>query len=223
MARTALSVLLYVPNLIGYLRVALLLASLPLMRTRPFEAMASYLGSSLLDAFDGMAARALGQSSSLGAMLDMLTDRVGTAALAMAVMALDEYKNYAWAFQLFVILDIFAHWAHMHSTYESAGGTSVSHKQIDLNKNPILHFYYQKAPLFVFCSANELFFIFLYLLPFMEDKQALSYSMMSNGCWWICFPLMFMKQIFSVVHLCTAMYNVALLDAHRANQAEKSK
>jgi hypothetical protein len=40
-----------------------------------------YFLSSFLDAFDGAAARALNQSSSLGALLDMLTDRVGAVAL----------------------------------------------------------------------------------------------------------------------------------------------
>lgn len=218
MATTPTQVLLFIPNLIGYARVIFLLISLPLMQSHPWQAIACYLTSALLDAFDGMAARAYNQESSLGAMLDMLTDRVGTAALVMGIMALDDYKDYAWAFQLFVILDIFAHWAHMHSTYKSAGGIGVSHKQIDLSKNRILHFYYQKLPLFVFCSANELFFIILYLMPFMQEQTGPTYSALSLFCWWGCFPLMIIKQLISVVHLATAFYNLAILDATERNR-----
>lgn len=218
-----LAVLIYVPNLIGYARVIFLLMSLPLMPSDPWRAMAYYLTSALLDAFDGAAARALNQTSSLGAMLDMLTDRVGTCALVMGLIAIPDYTEWVWALQLFCILDIFAHWAHMHSTYQTAGGTSVSHKQIDLNQNPILFFYYQKVPLFVFCSANELFFVILFLLPHMDDKTGALYSGMSQFCWAICFPLMLVKQLFSVVHLITAFYNVAVIDAAQANAAKRAK
>ena len=56
-----LAVLIYVPNLIGYARVIFLLMSLPLMPSEPWRAMAYYLTSALLDAFDGAAARALNQ------------------------------------------------------------------------------------------------------------------------------------------------------------------
>jgi len=190
--------------------------------------MAYYVTSALLDAFDGAAARALNQCSTLGAMLDMLTDRVGTCALVMGLIAIPDYTEWVWALQLFCILDIFAHWAHMHSTYQTAGGTSVSHKQIDLNQNPILFFYYQKLPLFVFCSANELFFVLLFLLPHTDESDkagvpSMLHGAMSRFCWSICFPLMLIKQLFSVVHLVTAFYNVAVIDAAKANEAKQMK
>lgn len=44
--------------------------------------------SALLDAFDGHAARILNQCSKFGAMLDMLTDRVATSMLLMALSVL---------------------------------------------------------------------------------------------------------------------------------------
>lgn len=214
---TEIDVLLYIPNIIGYTRILFLLLSLPMMATDPFTAMGFYLTSALLDAFDGMAARYFNQTSSLGALLDMLTDRVGTCALAMAVMAMEEYREYAWAFQVFVILDIFAHWGHMHSIYTSNGSTDVSHKQIDLNDNVILHFYYQKVPLFIFCAANELFFILLFLLPKMQTFQYL--ELIEHFCWLICFPLMVCKQVFSVVHLAAAMWNTAAVDASKVAES----
>lgn len=66
---------LFVPNLIGYARIVLALASLVYMGRHPKYCTVLYCISCLLDAFDGMAARALGQSTKFGAVLDMITDR----------------------------------------------------------------------------------------------------------------------------------------------------
>ena len=51
-----------------------------------------YEYSGLLDAFDGMAARALNQCTKFGAMLDQLTDRAATSMLLMALSVL--YPKY---------------------------------------------------------------------------------------------------------------------------------
>lgn len=72
------NVFLFVPNLIGYARIVLMLVAFYYMtneNTYQFTVVC-YLLSQLLDAFDGHAARLLGQCSRLGAMLDMLTDRL---------------------------------------------------------------------------------------------------------------------------------------------------
>lgn len=45
------------------------------MTTHPKFCTVAYCVSALLDAVDGMAARALGQTSKFGAILDMVTDR----------------------------------------------------------------------------------------------------------------------------------------------------
>ena len=50
-------------------------ASLTYMSTHPKFCTFTYVVSCLLDAVDGHAARALGQTSRLGAILDMVTDR----------------------------------------------------------------------------------------------------------------------------------------------------
>ena len=55
-------VFLYVPNLIGYARVLLGLLSFYYFPSDPLYAMVLYGSSCLLDALDGTAARALGQS-----------------------------------------------------------------------------------------------------------------------------------------------------------------
>ncbi|KAG5653975.1 hypothetical protein H0H81_008843 [Sphagnurus paluster] len=69
------NVFLFVPNLIGYARVLLAGLSLHFMTYHPKYCTLAYGISCLLDAVDGMAARALDQTSKFGAVLDMVTDR----------------------------------------------------------------------------------------------------------------------------------------------------
>ena len=81
---TAGEVLLYIPNLIGYARVALTLASLAPMYCAPEMwgvAIACYVSSFVGDLFDGLAARRFDQCSTFGGLLDMVTDRCSTAGL----------------------------------------------------------------------------------------------------------------------------------------------
>lgn len=66
---------LFAPNLIGYARVILAAISLSYMPWHPRYCTIAYAISCLLDAVDGMAARALGQTSKFGGVLDMVTDR----------------------------------------------------------------------------------------------------------------------------------------------------
>lgn len=62
-------------NPLGYTRVILAGLSMHYMSTHPKFCTALYSISALLDAVDGQAARALGQTSKFGAVLDMVTDR----------------------------------------------------------------------------------------------------------------------------------------------------
>lgn len=59
----------------GYTRVILAGLSLHFMSYHPKYSTLAYCISCLLDAVDGQAARALGQTSKFGAVLDMVTDR----------------------------------------------------------------------------------------------------------------------------------------------------
>lgn len=65
----ALSPFVYAANLIGYLRVLLLLAALPLFAQHPVTAVVLYALGAGLDAVDGAAARWMQQTSRLGAVL----------------------------------------------------------------------------------------------------------------------------------------------------------
>jgi CDP-diacylglycerol--inositol 3-phosphatidyltransferase len=69
------NIFLFVPNLIGYIRIILTLVSFYYMPTEYGIACFCYIVGGLLDAVDGHAARYFNQSTKYGAMLDQLTDR----------------------------------------------------------------------------------------------------------------------------------------------------
>jgi len=69
------NVYLFVPNIIGYVRVLTAALSFYYMPNHPRMCFVLYAISCLLDAVDGQAARALGQTSKFGAVLDMVVDR----------------------------------------------------------------------------------------------------------------------------------------------------
>lgn len=79
------NVFMFVPNLIGYARIILALASFYTMPHKPILTLSFYFMSTFLDAFDGFAARLFNQSTRFGAMLDQLTDRCGTMCLIFVI------------------------------------------------------------------------------------------------------------------------------------------
>lgn len=109
-----LPVWLFVPNLIGYVRIISGLLAFVAARdpARWAEFFLLYAFSYSLDAVDGVAARKLGQTSRLGAVLDMVTDRFCTAGLLSVLAAL--YPAWHWVFTFLMILDIVSHWAQMY-------------------------------------------------------------------------------------------------------------
>uniref|UniRef100_UPI00398E6F28 CDP-diacylglycerol--inositol 3-phosphatidyltransferase n=1 Tax=Pristiophorus japonicus TaxID=55135 RepID=UPI00398E6F28 len=192
-----------------YTRVFLGLLALYFMPTSPLLACSSYMLSSILDAFDGYAARLLNQCSKFGAILDMLTDRCATMCLLVNLSLL--YPQYIFLFQLSMILDISSHWLHLHSITMTGGG---SHKKIDLSGNPILRVYYNNmVVLFFMCAGNELFYAMMYLLNFMEGPAV---PVLGIGLFrllvWLSLPVCVVKSAISVVHLVTASRNMAASD-----------
>ncbi|XP_069044485.1 CDP-diacylglycerol--inositol 3-phosphatidyltransferase isoform X1 [Lepisosteus oculatus] len=145
------NIFLFVPNLIGYARIALALLALYFMPTSPVPAIISYLISALLDAFDGMAARSLNQGTKFGAMLDMLTDRCVTMCLLVNLSLL--YPQCTFLFQLSMTLDVASHWLHLHSSIMKG---SSSHKTIDLSGNPLLRVYYTSRCSCRLCCTSAL-------------------------------------------------------------------
>ncbi|KAI3384636.1 hypothetical protein SNEBB_009383, partial [Seison nebaliae] len=156
------NIFLYVPNLIGFLRIILLFVSFYFMSHSPDLAITFYLVSGFLDSIDGYAARYFQQGTRFGAMLDMLTDRCATLCLSMYLCSI--YPKWMFVIQLTAALDIASHWLHQ---YSAAIRGNESHKSIDLTANPVLRLYYtSRYFLFFMCAGNELFYSFLYLNHF---------------------------------------------------------
>lgn len=107
------NVYLFVPNIIGYIRVITAAASLYLMPRSPKLCTLIYFISCILDVFDGMAARALGQTSKFGAVLDMVTDRCATACLLCFLSAV--YPEHSLLIMFLITLDFSSHYIHMYS------------------------------------------------------------------------------------------------------------
>ncbi|KAK5128964.1 hypothetical protein LTR85_000297 [Meristemomyces frigidus] len=142
------NIFLFVPNLIGYTRIILALASLFFMPLHPRRCSFLYSISCLMDALDGIAARKYNQSTRFGAVLDMVTDRCTTTCLL--VFLATAKPAYSWIFQGLISLDLASHYMHMYATL-AMGGAGESHKN---------------GVLFTTCALNEVFFIALYLLCF---------------------------------------------------------
>jgi len=158
--KTQENVFLFVPNLIGYARVILAGISLIYMSYHPKYCTLLYGISSLLDAVDGQAARALGQSSRFGAVLDMVTDRCATTCLLCFLSF--AYPKWALLFQFLITLDFSSHYIHMYSSLVTG---SKSHKSVTKEQSRILWSYYNNSrTLFFFCACNEIFFVALYLI-----------------------------------------------------------
>lgn len=80
-----LPVALYVPNLLGYARIILAFAGMHHATNRPATAVGLWIGSGLLDLFDGILARLLRQTSSLGVFLDVAADNILRTVVWVAV------------------------------------------------------------------------------------------------------------------------------------------
>lgn len=205
------NIFLFVPNLIGYARVVLLLISCYFMPFCYIKASILYALSALLDAFDGYAARRLNQSTKFGAILDQLTDRCGLLALLSTLVTF--YPKYAFYFQMSMLLDISSHWIHIWSSLMKG---KTSHKFIDPSENVILKYYYtSRSILFAFCAANEMFYGGLYILHFTEGPL-LSFSGNSIGLirlmTYISAPISIVKSFISCIQLFAACANVGIID-----------
>uniref|UniRef100_A0A8C3QK18 CDP-diacylglycerol--inositol 3-phosphatidyltransferase n=1 Tax=Cyanoderma ruficeps TaxID=181631 RepID=A0A8C3QK18_9PASS len=102
----------------GYARILLAAVSFWLMPTNPGPALTFYGLAGLLDAVDGHMARLLDQGSRVGAMLDMLTDRLSSLCLLLNLALLQ--PRWAPLLQLCMALDVASHWLHMHWWWDVA-------------------------------------------------------------------------------------------------------
>ncbi|KAM3188526.1 hypothetical protein ACTXT7_000080 [Hymenolepis weldensis] len=216
------NIFLFVPNIIGYVRILLLIAACCYMPSDPIRAIVTYFLSALLDAVDGYVARLLNQSTKFGAMLDMLSDRCTTMCLLFVLGTF--YPHYLLLFQLSAAIDIASHWLHVHVSIQSG---SSSHKAIDLDGNPLLRIYYtNRKVLFGMCAGNELFYGMLYLLHFFEGPKLPCFLLGVGMFYWLLFlslPIALLKTFISLVHLYAASVNIAGLDATDRRNLQSSQ
>lgn len=208
MVITSTSVLLYYPNLIGYVRFAFMIASFYLAKTSWKASLLCYSLAFVGDAVDGYVARAFNQCSNFGGILDMITDRVSTCGLLFTLSQL--YPEYSLFFMLLAVLDITSHWFHVMSVsahHKSAGAL--------VERNPLLQWYYSIYPLFGYCCVGaEFFYIFLYMYYFVPNEVV--YKL----CFYGCLPACVLKQVVNIVQLTDAATAIAQADAVHANETK---
>ena len=211
---------LYVPNLIGYLRVVAGFVSYTYASPHssvhaPRVAFSLYLIGQALDVVDGFAARYLRQTSELGRVLDMVTDRASTTCLSLILASL--YPHYLTLFCALITLDLFSHWYHMHAAL--IGGAS-SHKG---SANWVVRLYYRRSVLFIVCAGTELWYLSLYAMYFVPD---LMFSLPGGIALPLCrtltmitTPIFAFKQVTNVVQLHVAMHTLVEIDADAQRKA----
>ncbi|KAI5190911.1 CDP-diacylglycerol--inositol 3-phosphatidyltransferase [Nematocida sp. AWRm77] len=178
--------LLFVPNMVGYIRLALLLVSV-FMETRLFVYF--YGASYILDALDGYLARAFSQESTFGYVLDMALDRASSSVLFLRVAV--ENPIFLPYMSLLVILDLLSHFVSMSYGYVAKKSHKSYNKNTKNNIEKVLSIYYNRTVLFLVCLMTEVFALNLLYTksfwahcistPFFVFKQATNIMQLYNG------------------------------------------
>jgi len=150
----------YIPNIIGYLRIICTTVAIALAFSHPGSMLVFYFVSFVFDELDGRFARLFSQQSTFGAVLDMVTDRLSTAALLGILGVL--YPSMAQVCILLQALDIASHWCHMYASLVSGG---TSHKELSNHHNWLVRSYYANRIFMGTCCVScELLYLSIYAL-----------------------------------------------------------
>ncbi|TIB72261.1 phosphatidylinositol synthase [Wallemia mellicola] len=246
------NIYLFVPNLIasGYLRIVFAALAVRSMKDHPKVCAVLYCISAILDVADGMAARSFNQTSKLGGVLDMVTDRCSTTSLMVFLSS--AYPDWSTLFQFLIALDFSSHFIHMYASLVTG---ATSHKLIQSEVSKILWLYYNnRITLFIFCAGNEIFFVALYIIytsklpaiglsaalvhSLVPDvlKQQISAAAFENFTNYVIninpahlvaivtFPICFTKQVINVVQFWKASKTLVGVDlSERANNRQKKQ
>lgn len=205
------NVFLFPPNLLGYARIALALVSVATAFQSSFVFCLCYALSQILDALDGHLARALGQATQFGAVLDQVTDRLSTVNIF--VLNAMVWPNWYLLFLGVMLVDLGGHWVHTFATLHAGKG---NHKMI-ANNWTFLKFYYENKPvMFTFHAGYET----AWTLLFLASKPTLiSASMLRLIKIFILYPsfiLAFLKTVTNVLQLIYGAQVLAEIDrVHR--------
>lgn len=154
-----LPVYLYIPNIIGYIRVLMNCVAFCICFSNKKVFSALYFISFACDGLDGWAARKFNQVSTFGAVLDMVTDRISTAGL---LVILSQVYRPGLFFLALLALDIASHWFQMYSTFLLG---KASHKDVKDSTSWLFKAYYGNRIFMAYCCvACEVLYIILFLL-----------------------------------------------------------
>jgi len=205
---TAVQVLFFYPNLIGYLRIACMLGAFCYADHDWKITLTLYLLAFGGDVVDGWFARRFNQSSTFGGVLDMVTDRVSTCGLLYFIGSKAATPQGRVIVLLLIVLDIFSHWFHV----ASVSGHHKSKESLQ-HRNALLQWYYSIYPLFGFaCVGTELLYVYSYLhlmrwgvIEEFSSTELLIFAVLGSAC--------LLKQAVNVVQLVSAAYAMAEADA----------
>lgn len=232
---TADDVLLYIPNLIGYMRIICASIGLLLMICTPqywLPAILLYLMNFIGDLFDGLVARKYNQCSAFGGVLDMITDRCSTAALLFVLAG--EYEQidkvlmfpvHRIIFLFLMILDVSSHWVQMHSSL----ALGLHHKSDEGNqgKNFLVRWFYKYYFFFGYlCVGAEFTYIILYTKihyhPLETNVLGSFVASVLNILLIIGIPGCFLKQLVNIAQFISSCRAIAQHDAEVATKRNKT-
>ena len=214
---TPTDVLCYYANIMDYFRVVAAMYAFYKAKDSPVVFVICYFISFILDAFDGMAARAAGQTSKLGATLDMVTDRISTAGL-LAILS-GFYADYSVTFVYLIMLDVGSHWLQTHSGF-LVNVKNDNHKNLG-EKFFLLKLYYtNRNVLGIVCLGAE---VFLLLLYFNHFYPKLMLNQIYRCFFFTNFAIYVFKQIVSIIQIFGASSRIAEWDAKVATDKLNGK
>ncbi|PRP77375.1 phosphatidylinositol synthase (PIS) [Planoprotostelium fungivorum] len=236
MHRTSLQVLNFIPNYVGKSHRQLTLLILPQVilgfwHFSSHSTSSTPIGSFGMDMVDGSIARSLNQSKSthhlqgltrigsrFGAALDMLTDKMSTPGLFLAMSQM--YTDFKYPMLACMMLDVISHYFQIYSTLLRG---VKSHKIIDPNEPFLLRMFYGNFTFFTCtCLGHEIFTILLYVLrhtegPYLFGYQVLLVPAVLTFPWFIC------KTCVHVVQLASSALAIATFDAETFNDESNGK
>eukprot|EP01108_Squamamoeba_japonica_P009036 TRINITY_DN8274_c0_g1_i1.p1 TRINITY_DN8274_c0_g1~~TRINITY_DN8274_c0_g1_i1.p1 ORF type:complete len:232 (-),score=77.14 TRINITY_DN8274_c0_g1_i1:31-657(-) len=205
-------VFLFVPQLIGYVRMAALLGGVFFIHSDPQLFIILYMISFGLDVIDGPVARVLGQSTQFGAALDMLTDKMSTPILLMELALL--YPTYRAFLRAALLLDIVSHYFLLQNTLLQG---RTSHKAIGDDQTWLLRLFYRNKPFFAWtCLGHEAFTVLLFV-SYHFPNPLLTYLTLFFA------PNFATKVAVHVFQLLSSCEGIARLDRERINAQQKDK
>mmetsp|Transcript_7832 Transcript_7832/g.11824 ORF Transcript_7832/g.11824 Transcript_7832/m.11824 type:complete len:222 (+) Transcript_7832:49-714(+) len=210
-------VFFYYPNIIGYLRIILVMICYYLAKSNWQISSIFYTVAFAGDLMDGYVARKYNQSSSFGAALDMITDRCSTSGILFVLSNL--YTDYYFYFLSLMFLDILSHWLHIQSVANKGHHKSAGSLK---GRNRLIRLFYSSYPFFGYCNVfTEFFYIGLYLMHFNKALSIFGLFQVNLKIFtfYICLPACLCKQAVNVAQLCAAAYSMAEEDV--ANKQNK--